>query len=629
LFDYLTEQDYCQLLKVLHQQRPEQVQQHRYALWYSLPERRQIALLSNLDPAILHSLVVNCDELKTISSQLSRSRCSNEQLVSEAPKILRAILSQFNHEQLQRVIRDFDVPSLGLLIPNFTALRPVLTAISAQSADQADDWADIFINKKLISCVTSNAHMDELLRYLPITDHVKLISSAPGLSFMKDVASPSAQQLESILGPIVNGYGADLLGEKILYFPPRIINSHYYQLYLRAYSQCLFNQPAELFQEAISAEQRLETLRELGSIIELIFDHTSDFPRPDQSMLRNIYEQFSREQHLRLLNQQPNWVRIVGQTWYWQRYIVDDLFAQLQPEVVEKFEISRDKIQSLGGFCATLQRLGGGSRQHCSSSVHNNIAVILSKLSKMKPDLLMAYAPQCNMPTLLAELDPSVGQQLINTIKHCHEGCTKHFDQCYPLYEDEKWHFRSRSDEEVVKWRYGWERFFYALEVGLTLAAAIPGIGSLFGLSKILLGLCQMALTQFQFAFPILGSSVIPEEHFSHGLGNIIRGMLEAVPLLGTISCLSHLWWLGQAYLTYYQAQKNGQCYLDQGQYGLFWGYTEKARIEQEYYTAASTVTNQGESAEQNQSANEAHQQGVPVAPTPWYWLAPKPWRSL
>lgn len=83
------------------------------------------------------------------------------------------------------------------------------------------------------------------------------------------------------------------------------------------------------------------------------------------------------------------------------------------------------------------------------------------------------------------------------------------------------------------------------VENGLSLIAAVPGVGTVAGLAKVLLGLAQTISAIAARVFLSIDCRLRPNTssgfkfmhagvHINHGLGNMFAGILEAIPLLGT-----------------------------------------------------------------------------------------------
>jgi len=91
--------------------------------------------------------------------------------------------------------------------------------------------------------------------------------------------------------------------------------------------------------------------------------------------------------------------------------------------------------------------------------------------------------------------------------------------------------------------RTGFEKSVVKLEHLLSAAAVVPVLGSIAGAAKVILGTIQTIgalLAMVCSSFPALCSKCGREvfcmggSHFVNGLGNIVAGALEAVPLVGS-----------------------------------------------------------------------------------------------
>ena len=102
------------------------------------------------------------------------------------------------------------------------------------------------------------------------------------------------------------------------------------------------------------------------------------------------------------------------------------------------------------------------------------------------------------------------------------------------------------------------ERFLNNVENFLSRVSAVPILGIGSGVAKIALGVSQTALAVLSFPFTIIYDSRAPKEntsfhdkvsrhsirHVAHGIGNVVAGGVEAIPIAGTIS---YLWRNAQA----------------------------------------------------------------------------------
>ena len=85
------------------------------------------------------------------------------------------------------------------------------------------------------------------------------------------------------------------------------------------------------------------------------------------------------------------------------------------------------------------------------------------------------------------------------------------------------------------------DHFFNETERALSIGAAIPVIGTVAGLSKVLIGVAQVivGIVGGIFTLParFMDNSKLNDHfwtHAKHGIGNIVAGTLEAIPLVGT-----------------------------------------------------------------------------------------------
>lgn len=87
------------------------------------------------------------------------------------------------------------------------------------------------------------------------------------------------------------------------------------------------------------------------------------------------------------------------------------------------------------------------------------------------------------------------------------------------------------------------DRFIDTLERAGSTVAIVPGAGAVAGAFKIVIGLIQITTAVACAILLFIPAAAMGEEgslmeycwtHIKHGVGNILAGLLEAIPLLGT-----------------------------------------------------------------------------------------------
>jgi hypothetical protein len=220
---------------------------------------------------------------------------------------------------------------------------------------------------------------------------------------------------------------------------------------------------------------------------------------------------------------------------------------------------------------------------------NDNVNLIISIFAD-RGYLNSLYRDPDQLLTLLQYLDDTKSQQVLKSIqehlpdllnpdtnlKRILKALNKNHTQLHNLNET----LHSNTCKMTISYRL--DNTAYKIETSLTKLAAIPVLGTIAGLTKTAMGIFQAAAACVSMiaAAPILwsksGRSIgyHAGRHLFHGLANIIRGVFESVPILGTLSW-AYQFKQNPANIKHKTSQT---AFMDRGQYGLFFGYSEKIR---------------------------------------------------